>query len=88
MAHHKPFLQALVDIKGSSENLSLTVKSKEKNNTAKAHNRLQLSVWLQQKCSILYIVRGTLKCEDEMIVSTCCLVGTLSLPGEECHSGL
>lgn len=33
MARHKPFLQALVDIKGSSENLSLTVKLKGRNKT-------------------------------------------------------
>lgn len=57
MASHKPSLQALVDIKGRSENLSLTVKYKRRNNIAKTHNRLQLSTQLEQKHTI-YISNG------------------------------
>lgn len=52
MASHKASLQALVDIKGRSENLSWIAKQKGSNATAKTHYRLQLSA---QSFAVIYI---------------------------------
>ena len=59
MAAHKPLPKALVDIKGRSENLSSIVEQKGRNNTAKTHNRLELSTQLEQKFTVyIYIYNG------------------------------
>lgn len=90
MASHKPSLQALVDIKGRSENLSLIFQAGRRNNTAKTCNRLQLSAQLKQKWHNLQLMKQmeNIKVQGLDDVSTCCLLCTLNPPGVECHRGL
>lgn len=76
ISSHQPSQQALVDIKGRSENLSLAVNYNGKFATTETPTAV-LSPFRAQMYH-LYIWWDTFKCREQLIVSTCCLVGTLS----------